>query len=152
MCVNPLVQKRSDRLLSTTFALSLENGTNLSTDRVSRLHISQNDFIIYHNAYASEPFREISFLLSSCSLRQSHLHNFERYIIFGIILYALNLLSHTSIIFFKVNGSWIFKSRIEDIRVYLRYLCPLLTLSCKRYIFLFTKTSIKMKKNPHKNK
>lgn len=38
-------------------------------DRVGRLHISQNDFIIYHNAYASEPFREISFLLSSCSLR-----------------------------------------------------------------------------------
>lgn len=137
MCVNPLVQKRFDRLLSTT----LENGTNLSTDRVGRLHISLNDFIIYHNAYASEPFREISFLLSSCSLRQSlsHSHNFERFIIFGIILYALDLLSHTSIIFFKINGSWIFKSRIEDIRVYLHYLCPLLNLSCKCYIFYLQK-------------
>lgn len=60
-------------------------------------------------------------------------------IIFGIIFYALDLLSHTSIIFFKVNGSWIFKSRIEDIRVYLRYLCPLLTLSCKCYIFYLQK-------------
>lgn len=55
------------------------------------------------------------------------------------LYYALDLLSHTSIIFFKVNGTWIFKSRIEDIRVYLRYLCPLLTLSCKCYIFYLQK-------------
>lgn len=141
MCVNPLAQKRFDRLLLTTFTLSLENGTNLSTDRVGRLHISQNDFIIYHNAYASEPFREISFLLSSCSLRQSlsHSHKFERYILFGIILCSRLAVAYQYYFFFKVNGSWIFKSRIEDIRVYLRYLCPLLTLSCKCYIFYLQK-------------
>lgn len=127
-----------------TFALSLENGTNLSTDRVDMVHVSQIIFIIYHNTYASESFSERSFLLSFISRCPIHTisNDTPQYTILNVrndITSSCSACAHVHqllfilIISYKVNESWILKSNILDFRVYLSYKWPLSNLSCKCY-------------------